>query len=138
MEQNAPVSGYSSPTVQEDIKVEATDLKTKIICTVLKELKKDCALQTYANVLNAAGAAVGIPPVQLKLYPTTVEVKFVVPGIKTNIEISKDVINEVIDNIVESISTIGVENTNDKAFKEAALKPIFDKMPWLNNLVKRS
>lgn len=133
MEQNVPVSGQCSPTVQEDLKVEA--IRTQIICSVLKELKKDCAMQTYANILNAAAAVVGIP-VYIKLYTNTLELKFTVDGIKLSVDVSKDVVNEVINSIVENISAIGAEEMNDKAFKEAALQPIIARMPWLKMLLK--
>lgn len=134
MEQNVPVSGQCSPTVQIS-EVEAVNIKTKVICTVLKELKRDCALQTYSHILNAAASAAGIP-VCTKLYTNTVEIKFVVDGIKATVEISKDVINEIINNVVENISAIGVEDMTDRKFKEIVLQPIFAKMPWLNTLLK--
>ena len=133
MEQNVPVSGQCSPTVQEDLKVEA--IRTQIICSVLKELKKDCAMQTYANILNAAAAVVGVP-VYIKLYTNTLELKFTVEGIKLSVDVSKDIVNEVINSIVENISAIGAEEMNDKAFKEAALRPIIARMPWLKMLLK--
>lgn len=135
MEQNVTVSGQCSPTVQEDLKVEALNLKTKVVCSVLRELKRDCALQTYSHVLNAAASAAGIP-VYIKVYTNTVELKFTVDGIKLSVDVSKDVVDEVINSIVENISAIGAEEMNDKAFKEAALRPIIARMPWLKMLLK--